>query len=339
MSDTGTSSIVAAALTRHFGERVAVDRMSFAIPRGEIFGLLGPNGAGKTTLIRMLCGILAPTSGRAWVDGDDVARSPERVKRTIGYVSQKFSLYPDLTCDENLAFYADLYSVPRAASAARRAELARLCGLERRERQLAGSLSGGLKQRLALACALVHAPSVLFLDEPTAGVDPVARRQLWDLLFQLAERGTTLFVTTHYMDEAERCTLAAYVYDGKLLVCGDPRSMKRDEIRATSRRIEIVCQPLMAAVAVLRGAPGVEDASVFGQALHVRVADAPPEPSDDDPLSAFTISAKRALIMESLQRQLVERDIEVSSIRSVLPTLEDIFVSRTKGMDLPRSPY
>ena len=333
MSSAPASAIVAEGLTRRFGERIAVDQMSFEIPSGEIFGLLGPNGAGKTTLIRMLCGLLAPTAGRAWVDGQDVAASAERVKRTIGYVSQKFSLYPDLTVDENLSFYADLYSVPASAKTAHAAELARLCGLEGRGRQLSGSLSGGLKQRLALACALVHGPRILFLDEPTAGVDPVARRQLWDLLFQLAERGTTLFVTTHYMDEAERCTLAAYVYEGKLLVCGDPRSMKNEEIRATSRRIEVVCQPLMAAVAALRGAPEVEDASVFGQALHVRIADAPPEPSDDDPLNAFAISAKRALVMESLRGRLVERDIEVSSIRSVLPTLEDIFVSYTRRMD------
>jgi len=326
------NAIVAEDLTRRFGSRIAVDGISFAVPEGEIFGLLGPNGAGKTTLIRMLCGLLAPTSGRALVGGEDVAAAPERVKRMIGYVSQKFSLYPDLTTTENFLFYGDLYGVPAALAAQRHAELSRLCGLEGRERDLAGSLSGGLKQRLALACALVHQPRILFLDEPTAGVDPVARRELWELLFHLAERGTTLFVTTHYMDEAERCTLAAYVYEGRLLVSGDPRAMKRDEIRATSRRIEIVCQPLMHAAAVLRDAPEVEDASVFGQALHLRLAAPVAEPGEDS-LGAFSASAKRAVVMEGIRNRLLGADVEVLSIRSVLPSLEDIFVSYTKRAD------
>jgi len=326
-------AIVIENLTRRFGSRVAVDHLSLTIGTAEIFGLLGPNGAGKTTLIRMLCGLLAPSAGRAIVGGCDVGREPERIKRVIGYVSQRFSLYPDLTVRENLDFFGDVYRVPRAAADRRKQELLALCGLVGRERQAAGSLSGGLKQRLALACALVHQPRILFLDEPTAGVDPVARRLLWDLLFRLAQEGTTLFVTTHYMDEAERCTQAAYMYDGRLLVSGDPSSMKRAEIAHTNRRLEIVCQPLMPALGVLRDAPFVADVSVFGQALHVRIKDVPPEPDDPSAFEAFAASAHRAMVMDLLRKRLLAADIRVLGVRSVYPTLEDIFVSFTRGMD------
>ena len=329
MADT----IVIDELTRRFGERVAVDGVTLSIRQAEIFGLLGPNGSGKTTLIRMLCGLLAPSSGRAIVGGCDIARDPEHVKRLIGYVSQRFSLYPDLTVRENLDFFGEVYNVPRDVGGPRKRDLLGLCGLEGRERQIAGSLSGGLKQRLALACALIHRPSILFLDEPTAGVDPVARRLLWDLLFQLAEQGTTLFVTTHYMDEAERCTQAAYIYYGKLLVSGDPNSMKREEIAATNRRLEIVCQPLMPALAALRGAPYVDDVSVFGQALHIRLKDVPPEPTAADDFASFAAAAQRAVIMDILKKRLLEAGIEVLAIHSVYPTLEDIFVSFTRKMD------
>jgi ABC-type multidrug transport system ATPase subunit len=281
----------------------------------------------------MLCGLMSPTSGWAKVGGFDVLKESEQIKRSIGYVAQRFSLYPDLTIQENLDFFGDVYGVPRDVATARKADLVRLCGLVGRERQNSGSLSGGLKQRLALACALIHQPRILFLDEPTAGVDPVARRLLWDLLFQLAEQGTTLFVTTHYMDEAERCTKAAYIYYGKLLVSGDPNSMKRDEIAATNRRLEIVCQPLMPALAALRGAPYVDDVSVFGQALHVRLKDIPPEPESSDGFTAFAAAAKRAVVMDVLRKHLLEAAIEVRAIRSVYPSLEDIFVSFTRRMD------
>src|SRR5436309_3216387 len=334
MADT----IVIDDLTRCFGERVAVSHVSLTIRQGEIFGLLGPNGSGKTTLIRMLCGLLNPTSGRATVGGCDITRDAEQVKRIIGYVSQKFSLYPDLTIRENLDFFGDVYGVARDVAAERKRDLLRLCGLEGRERQAAGSLSGGLKQRLALACALIHQPRILFLDEPTAGVDPVARRLLWDLLFQLAGQGTTLFVTTHYMDEAERCTQAAYIYYGKLLVSGDPNSMKREEIAATNRRLEIVCQPLMPALAALRGAPYVDDVSVFGQALHVRLKDVPPEPLASDDFGSFAAAAKRAVVMDVLGKRLTAAEIEMYAIRSVYPTLEDIFVSFTRRMDREGAP-
>jgi ABC-type multidrug transport system ATPase subunit len=332
-------AIVAEELTRSFGSRIAVDSLNLTIARGEIFGLLGPNGSGKTTLIRMLCGLLAPTGGRATVGGFDIARQPEEIKRHIGYVSQRFSLYPDLTVRENLVFFSKVYRVGAARAASRQRDLLHLCGLEGRERQQAGSLSGGLKQRLALACALLHEPEILFLDEPTAGVDPVARRLLWDLLFQLAQSGTTLFVTTHYMDEAERCTKAAYIYYGRLLVSGDPNSMKQAEIAHTHRRVEIVCEPLMPAMAALRDAPYVDDVSVFGQALHIRLRDVPPEASGPGQFASFASAARRAAVRHLLRQTLLASGIAVeeNQVHSVYPTLEDIFVSLTRQMDTARA--
>lgn len=326
-------AIIIEDLTKRFGDREAVKRLTMRVGEGEIFGLLGPNGSGKTTLIRMLCGLLGPTSGRAIVGGFDVETQPEQIKRTIGYVAQRFSLYPDLTIQENLDFFGDVYQVPRAAADERKRELIELCGLTRREGQQAGRLSGGLKQRLALACALLHRPKIVFLDEPTAGVDPVARRQMWDLLFRLAQQGTTLFVTTHYMDEAERCTKAAYIYYGDLLVSGDPNSMKEEEIRLTNRRIEVVCPELMRALAVLQNAPFVDDVSAFGQALHVRVKDLPAESDAHGDFGSFLAAARRATVMDALRKHLEGAGIEVRSIHSVYPTLEDIFVTYTRQAD------
>jgi ABC-2 type transport system ATP-binding protein len=326
-------AVVAEELTKKFGSRVAVDRVSLAIAEGEIYGVLGPNGSGKTTMIRMLCGVLAPTGGRAIVGGYDVGRQPDKVKEVIGYVSQKFNLYADLSVQENLDFYGDAYNVPTPLARERKRELIKLCGLDGREGQRSASLSGGLKQRLALACALIHRPRILFLDEPTAGVDPVARRFLWDLLFSLAQEGTTLFVTTHYMDEAERCMHVAYVYYGRLLVSGDPKQMKTDEIRTTQRRVEIICQPLMPALASLKDGPHVDDVSVFGQALHVRLRDMPDLAAEAERGSSYSAAAVRARVMEMLRQRLVQDGIDVISIRSVPPSLEDIFVSLTRTMD------
>jgi len=320
-------------LTRQFGSRVVVDRVSLRIAEGEVFGLLGPNGSGKTTIIRMLCGVLAPTDGSGTVGGYDVMREADSIKRVIGYVSQKFSLYPDLTVQENLDFYGDLYRVPPSVARDRKKDLIRLCGLEGREGHASGSMSGGLKQRLAVACALIHKPRILFLDEPTAGVDPVARRLLWDLLFVLARQGTTLFVTTHYMDEAERCTRVAYVYYGKLLVSGDPNAMKQEEAAKTNRRLEVFCQPLMAALTLLQNEPYVDDVSVFGQALHLRVRELGPLPEPGDALGLFTSAAARGEVMALLRERLMAAGVEVLSVRSVYPSLEDIFVSFTRQMD------
>lgn len=214
-------------LTRRFGTLTAVDDVSFTVQRGAIFGLLGPNGSGKSTIIRMLCGVLEPTAGRAGVLGYDVERQAEAIKRRIGYMSQKFSLYSDLSVRENLEFYGRIYGLDRQRLDQRRQDVLDLTGLHDRIDQLAGTLSGGWKQRLALACALIHEPEVVFLDEPTAGIDPVARRDLWDLLFDLSGRGVTLFVTTHYMDEAEYCDRLALIYRGELVAVGSPLELKQ----------------------------------------------------------------------------------------------------------------
>ncbi|MDI3327869.1 MAG: ABC transporter ATP-binding protein [Alicyclobacillaceae bacterium] len=213
-------------LTKRFGDRTAVDRVSLAIPRGTIFGFLGPNGSGKSTTIRMLCGVLTPTSGSGEVLGYDLLTEAEEIKQHIGYMSQKFSLYEELTAEENLSFYARIYGLSLERARRRKEELIALAGLAGREKQRAGSLSGGWKQRLALACALLHEPELLILDEPTAGVDPVSRRIFWDLIREFARRGVTVLVSTHYMDEAETCDQIGFIFFGKLLVTGTPGELK-----------------------------------------------------------------------------------------------------------------
>lgn len=265
--------IQAEHLSRRFGALVAVDDVSFAVPRGAVLGFLGPNGSGKSTVIRMLCGVLRPSGGRGSVLGRDVERNAEQVKRHIGYMSQRFSLYADLTVTENLDFYGRIYGLRGATLARRRAELLHLVHIGDRVDQLAGTLSGGWKQRLALACALIHEPQVLFLDEPTAGIDPVARRELWDLLFQLSARGVTLFVTTHYMDEAERCTHVGYIYMSKLIVWGRPEELKAlPQITPPgTRRVQVTCRRPAQGIERLRQLSGVEEVTLFGESVHLRV--------------------------------------------------------------------
>jgi ABC transporter DrrB family efflux protein len=297
------------SLTRRFGELTAVQDVSFSVRRGEIFGLLGPNGSGKSTIIRMLCGVLEPTAGTASVLGYDVARDAEAIKRRIGYMSQKFSLYGDLSIRENLLFYGRIYQLPQETLAQRMKDVLALTGLDSRDpAQLAGTLSGGWKQRLALACALIHEPDVIFLDEPTAGIDPVARRQLWDLLFELSHRGVTLFVTTHYMDEAERCTSVGYIYNARLLVTGDTEQLKAlpDVTPPGTQRFEIETDHPPAALAALRATRGVLDATLFGQAIHALA-------QTDVPVAALAGHANTT----------PER------IRPIAPSLEDVFVTLT----------
>lgn len=305
-------AIVTEGLTRRFGMLTAVDRVSFEVPRGSIFGFLGPNGSGKSTLIRMLCGVLRPSAGQARVLGIDVRRDPEQIKRRIGYMSQAFSLYRDLTVDENLDFYGRIYALGRDRLAERKQVVLDLVSLGPYLDRRAGNLSGGWKQRLALACALIHEPEVVFLDEPTAGIDPVARRDLWDLLFELAGQGVTLFVTTHYMDEAERCTTVGYIYLARLIACGRPSELKRlpGVHPPGTRRLELRCPDPPAALLALRGGPGVLDATLLGEAVHLLV---------DDALS------------DTALRQRVGAPPERIELREVAPSLEDVFVALSRA--------
>jgi len=261
--------------TIRFGKVTAVDSASLSVRAGEVFGMLGPNGSGKTTLIRALCGLVPLASGSGSVLGYDVVHDAEAIRNSIGYMSQKFSLYADLSARENMDFYTGIYGMSRAEAAERQAELIELTGLAPYLDRRSGHLSGGWKQRLALVCALLHKPRLVFLDEPTAGIDPVARRDLWDLLFRLSARGVTLFVTTHYMDEAERCNRVGYIYLGHLLAVGTPAELKvlPEMTPAGTRRLEITGIEPLALLDRLLHSPGVREATIFGQAIHALVED------------------------------------------------------------------
>lgn len=298
-------------LTRRFGRFVAVDDVTFQVRRGRIFGFLGPNGSGKSTVIRMLCGILAPSAGRARIAGLDVVRDGSRIKPLVGYMSQRFSLYDELTVWENLGFFGRLYGLSGTALGRRREELVELTHLAPYLDRRAGLLSGGWRQRLAMACALVHRPQVMFLDEPTAGIDPVARRELWDLLFEFSGQGVTLFVTTHYMDEAERCSDVGYIHLSKLIVCGEPDELKQLAAvnPAGTKRWDVTCEHVTVGLQALRRLAGVRSATVFGQSMHLLVDE--------------------ALEEEVVRRALAEAGIRGADIRGLGPSLEDVFVTLT----------
>jgi ABC-2 type transport system ATP-binding protein len=293
-------------LTKHFGRFAAVDRVSFQVERGEVFGFLGPNGSGKSTTIRMLCGILLPTSGTGLVGGFDVAREPERVRERIGYMSQKFSLYEELTVQENLDFFAGIYGLAGPDAIARRDEVLVLAGLAVHRNALARELPGGLRQRLALASAIIHRPSVLFLDEPTAGVDPISRREFWELIRGMASAGTAIFVTTHYMDEAEHCHSLAFIYQGRLIAQGPPLVLKRG-LHGCLVEVEVEPAALVQALEALQAHPQAREAAMFGAKLHVTL-----DSSDSLP---------------TVRASLAGHGITVRRMEAIVPSLEDVFVS------------
>jgi ABC-2 type transport system ATP-binding protein len=304
-------AILAEHLVRRFGQVTAVNDVSFRVEQGEIFGFLGPNGSGKTTVIKMLTGLLPLSSGTARVEGLDVRVDSEVVRERIGYMSQNYSLYQDLTVAENLQFYGRIYSLDPARLKRRIEEIVQLNGLAPYMNRLSAQLSGGWKQRLALGCAMLHEPKLLFLDEPTAGIDPVARRQLWDLLFELSGHGITFFVTTHYMDEAERCSHVAYIYYGKLIADGTPNSLRElpDVQPPGTLRIEITTPEVTRALRFVRQIPGVRSATIFGQSIHALI---------DDHCD-----------LHDLREQLLKNGIAVAEIRPLAPSLEDVFVELT----------
>ncbi len=307
MSDN-SNSVLVNDLTKSFGNFTAVDQVNFSIPKGEIFGLLGPNGAGKTTTIRMLCGILKPTSGQGSVLGFDISKKPEEIKKRIGYMSQHFSLYNDLTARENIQFYASIYGVPRAIRGNRIGELIETSGLRDHSTELTKNLSGAWRQRLALACAIAHNPPMLFLDESTAGVDPVSRREFWDLIYDLAGNDVSVLATTHYMDEAEYCNKVGMMYQGKLIANASPDELK-DELPGILFQLE--CDKPVEAESVLDGLAEVVDSSLHGVLVHVVVR------NKKDQSKVITLLEKNGILVERME------EIE--------PSLEDVFITMVES--------
>ena len=301
----GEYAVEAVGLTRRFGRLTAVDRVSFQVRPGEVFGFLGPNGSGKTTTIRMLCGIVAPTAGSGRVLGLDAWREAEAVKRQIGYMSQRFALYEDLTVWENLEFYAAVYGVAGPERPGRISEFAARIGLAGLEGERAGQLAGGLRQRLAFGCASLHRPPVIFLDEPTAGVDPVARREFWDVIYALAAEGTTILVTTHYMDEAEYCNRLGLMHQGRLIALGTPEELRRGLV---GQVLEVEAEPVARALEIVSDLPGLREAALFGPAIRVYAPDGVWRP-------------------ETVARELEARGVAVRRVEVVPASLEDVFLA------------
>ncbi|MEI7998157.1 MAG: ABC transporter ATP-binding protein [Candidatus Omnitrophota bacterium] len=296
-------AIQADKLTRKFGKFTAVDEVSFSLPYGSIFGFLGANGAGKSTTIRMLCGILAPTSGTGQVAGFDVQTQSELIKTAIGYVSQRFSLYSDLTVTENLTFYGQIYGLSNSDLKNRIEEVLLLSGLDKYRNRIAAELSGGWKQKLAIINAILHKPRIIFLDEPTAGIDPISRRSIWELLYQLAESGVALFVTTHYMEEAERCNTIAFISRAKILKIGTPAALKHE---ISGQLLQVECSPLMKASRVFSKLEGVIGITVYGTTMNINVKD---------------LEKSKGLVAKAAK----EQEINIVSMQPISATLEDVF--------------
>jgi ABC-2 type transport system ATP-binding protein len=303
-------------LEKKFGEFVAVNKIDFQVARGEIFGFLGPNGAGKSTTIRMLCGILSPTSGTGTVGGFDIIKDQREIKKHIGYMSQKFSLYDDLTVNENIDFYSGIYNIPHEERAARREEIVKSAGIEEFRNSLTGDLSGGWKQRLALGCAIMHRPSIVFLDEPTSGVDPITRNSFWETIKAMARKGVTVFVTTHYMDEAENCGRMALIYRGNIIAMGTPEEMKTKFMK--NDVVEIQGPSTEVWVDRVESVPGVREVALFGSGLHAVVEQA----SSVAPRIEALFSAEGAIGF---------------TVRNIMPSLEDVFVSLIETHDESKS--
>ena len=310
-------AVVVKDLEKRFGSFVAVNRVSFEVARGEIFGFLGPNGAGKSTTIRMLTGILAPSGGSGTVAGFDVRTQAEKIKAHIGYMSQKFSLYEDLTVEENIDFYSGIYRIPPAKKRERKEWVIQMAGLQEHRHSRTAILSGGWKQRLALGCAILHEPPIIFLDEPTSGVDPISRRLFWDLINELAGKGVTVFVTTHYMDEAEYCDRIGLIYRGELIAVGTPEKLKTELMQEDV--LEVACERPQDAMGEIEKVAGVRGVALFGKGLHV-VAE------DGD------------AVKDPLRRALAEQGYGVAVVQKIVPSLEDVFVSLIEARDRAERP-
>lgn len=299
-------------LERRFGDFIAVDKVSFEVTTGEIFGFLGPNGAGKSTTIRMLCGILTPSSGTGTVAGYDVLTEAEKIKSHIGYMSQKFSLYEDLTVEENINFYSGIYRIAPEKKDARKEWVLEMAGLKEHRHSRTAILSGGWKQRLALGCAILHEPPIIFLDEPTSGVDPISRRQFWDLIYELSGKGVTVFVTTHYMDEAEYCDRIGLIYRGELIAIGTPEALKNEQMPEDI--LEVMCARPQDAMGELEQVDGVGSVALFGRGLHVVVEDG-------------------EAMAPKLREFLSQQGYPVERVEKIVPSMEDLFVSLIEAHD------
>lgn len=299
-------------LEKRFGSFIAVNRVTFQVAKGEIFGFLGPNGAGKSTTIRMLCGILTPSDGTGTVAGYDIRTQPEQIKSHIGYMSQKFSLYGDLTVEENIDFYSGIYRIPPEKKKARKEWVIEMAGLKDHRNSKTAILSGGWKQRLSLGCAILHEPPIIFLDEPTSGVDPISRRQFWDLIYQLSGKGVTVFVTTHYMDEAEYCDRLGLIYRGELIALGTPEVLKNELMQ--EEVLEVLCERPQDAMGEIEKLEVVKEVALFGKGLHVVAEDA-------EAASA------------AISNLLAEKGYALLRLEKIIPSMEDVFVSLIEARD------